>query len=293
MMQLSRSSKRLLWLVGLGLGLTIAAAPASALLTVDVKAQGGETVLSATVSEVPLHQFLTAVAVQAGFQLTDLSSSTHLVSVRYQRTPVDQALMQILQREGCSFLLIYQSRGTSNLKHVVVLGVQGAGGESSLSRQALGLTEDATAPDMIVPEDAELLTPETSVEQLLAWTTHRDPRMRTAALEALTLHPMDQRARGKLIDSVHEADPSVRTLAIGLLGPFLTQWSGAEDAVMTALSDVDPSVRQLALITIEEQSSARMAEALDIAARDSTSEIRMQAEELRQRTSATSPTATP
>jgi len=111
-------------------------------------------------------------------------------------------------------------------------------------------------------------------------TTHPDQRMRTAALEALTLHPEDERARRTLIAHLGDPDLHIRTAALGLLGPFVTQWPGAEDVVMTALGDPAPVVRQLALLTLSEASSPRALDALHRALHDEDMAVRDRAAEL-------------
>ncbi|HEV8714583.1 MAG TPA: hypothetical protein VGX03_17360 [Candidatus Binatia bacterium] len=103
--------------------------------------------------------------------------------------------------------------------------------------------------------------------------------MRTAALEALTLHPQDEQARRKLMNGIRDADPHIRSVVVGLLGPFVTQWLGAEEVIMGALNDPVPSVRQLALLMLWEASSSRIADALNIALHDNDAGIRVQAGE--------------
>jgi hypothetical protein len=240
-------------------------------VSISVTSDTGVDFLSVMAREVSLRFLLAEIATRAGFQLTELVPIERRVSVVYNRSPLDQALTRILQEEGLSFIFIYNGREFPKLKRVLLLGAH-AKGLSSPTAQSPALSdgrEDFTlsseGPDQIVPENAEVFDPDAPLEQLLEWTAHGDPRMRTAALEALTLHPQDEQARRKLMDGMKDSDPHIRSVVIGLLGPFVTQWLGAEEVVMEALTDPAPSVRRLARLVLWEASSSRIADALNLA----------------------------
>jgi HEAT repeat protein len=130
------------------------------------------------------------------------------------------------------------------------------------------------------PEGADAFDPDGPLESLLSLTAHPDPRMRTAALEALTRHTGDKRAHQTLIEHISDPDPHTRIVALGLLGPFVTQWPGAEEAVMAALQDPAPQVRQLALLTLSETAGFDASEPLHKALHDADPGVRTRAEEL-------------
>jgi hypothetical protein len=104
--------------------------------------------------------------------------------------------------------------------------------------------------------------------------------MRKAALEALTLHDGDEQARSTLMDGIRDPGPNIRLTVLGLLGPFVRQWSEAEEVVMTGLRDSMTSVRHLAFQIMWEASSPAMADALQLALLDEDPGIRARAEEL-------------
>ena len=69
--------------------------------------------------------------------------------------------------------------------------------------------------------------------------------------------------------------------ALGLLGPIITRWPGAEDVVMmTSLQDPVAEVRQLALLTMWEASSPGLAGALHWALLDRDPGVRARAKGL-------------
>jgi hypothetical protein len=230
--------------------------------------------LSLTVRDVSLHALLTELSSQAGFQFTELAPVERTVSVACHRAPLDQVLTQLLQDEALSFLFVYGGGGSTKLKHVIVLGAQ------PLAASGNGAPLPAEEPGPTIPEEAEAFNPDAPLEQLLEWTAHADPRIRTAALEALTLHPTDERARGALMGGMTDADPDIRSVVVGLLGPFVRQWPGAEDVAMVALGDAAPTVRRLALLALWEASSPRLTEALNLLLSDHDLEIRAHAQEL-------------
>ena len=60
-----------------------------------------------------------------------------------------------------------------------------------------------------VPERADAFDPDGPLESLLSLTTHPDSRMRTAALEALTRHTGDKRARQTLMEHSQTLIPTL------------------------------------------------------------------------------------
>jgi hypothetical protein len=82
------------------------------------------------------------------------------------------------------------------------------------------------------------------------------------------------------MDHIRDPDPDIRLVVVGLLGPFMTQWPGAEDVVMTALRDPVATVRHLALQIMWEASSPAISEAIQLALRDEAAALRTRAEEL-------------
>jgi hypothetical protein len=218
---------------------------------------------------------MTEIAALAGFQFVELVPTERSVSVTLSNVPVDQALSRILYAEQLNFVLVYQDEESTKLRRVLVA--------ESRHRHVTPPKGGAETPEMeaepseVGVEDRKIFGPETPLEQILGWAVHPDPEIRTAALEALALHEANEQARVKLAESVNDSDASVRLFAIGLLGPFLVQWPQAQDVVMEALQDHEPSIRRLALVALWESSSARIGEALNLALRDHEPEIRDQA----------------
>jgi hypothetical protein len=268
----------------------VVAAPslASPLASVSVTTIDGAELLSVTAQKVSLWALFSEVARRVGFKVTGRGSTERLVSVEFSGIPLDQALRKLLAGEGFIFLYDQPSEGgPAKLRRVILLGSGSSAQESTnlkpeadLANQAL-MMPAAVEPAAILPDDAETFDPDGSLEDLLPGVAHQDPRMRTSALEALTLHDDDERARRALMERIADPDPHVRTVVVGLLGPFLTQWPGAEEVVLTAaLQDPAPGVRQLALLILSEASSSQTLEALHRARQDADLEVRARAEEL-------------
>ncbi|HEV8306843.1 MAG TPA: hypothetical protein VGW35_04190 [Methylomirabilota bacterium] len=259
----------------------------------------GDHLVSITAAGAPLRAVLAELARRAGFEVSEVTPVGRTVSVQFKRLPLDRALEQLLRGEN--FVLVYgrpAEGGPDRLRRVILLGsaIRGAGARSAEEPQAsapdlpAGLPtaegDEESAP--MLPDGAELFDPDGPIEQILALTAHRDPRMRTAALEALTLHAADERARQALMQHITDPDADVRSVVVGLLGAFLTEWPGAEDVVMGALRDPAASVRHLAIHTLWESSTPRAAEAIQLALQDEDPKIRAFAQELlRQRTEET------
>jgi hypothetical protein len=243
--------------------------------------------LSVTTRGVPLQALLSEVASRVGFEVTGMGSPERMVSTEFERLPLEQALRRILVGESSIFLYDQTGKGGApKLRRVIVLGSEPPLQSDASQRQNVApsvvadIAPASEEPDQVLPEDAEAFNPDAPLDQLLSWTSHQDPRMRTAALEALILHDEDDQARRVLMNHIQDSDPGIRSVVLGLLGPFVRQWSGAEDIVTTALQDAVPGVRQLALLTLWEASSSKLSDALHRALQDTDSGVRAQAEEL-------------
>ena len=256
--------------------------PAVAVATID-----GVAYLSVTARDVPLQGLLAEVAHQGGFTVTGRPSGERLTSVEILKAPLDRALRKLLSGENVIFLYDQPIEGRpAKLQRVILLGaLASAGGQTrsdpTVDRGGGGtMTPVAGEPASVVPDEAETFDPDGPVEYLLLLTDHQDPRMRTAALEALTLHEDDERARRTLMDHIADPDTNIRLLVVGLLGPFIMPWPGAEEVVMGALRDPVSAVRHLALQTLWEASSPARANALQLALHDEDAVLRARAEEL-------------
>jgi hypothetical protein len=235
---------------------------------VSVSSADGIVFLSVRAQAAPLRDLLFEVARLAGFRIDERVPPGRTISVEFKGLPLDLALKRLLSAEDFIFVYDPSSEGNSaKLRWVILLGPA-----SSLQ----GGTETAQA----APKDIRAFDPDAPLEQLLPLTDHQDPEMRRAALEALTLHEGDERARWKLMDQIRDPDPNIRSAVVGLLGPFVKQWPGAEDVIMTALRDPDPGVRRLALHTMWEASSPKSSEALQLGLLDADPGVRARAEEL-------------
>lgn len=255
--------------------------------TVSVASEDGVVLLSIRAEAEPLGVLLSEVARRAGFEVTEVVPADQTVSVEFRRLPLPLALERLLS--GLSFMAVYApaaTEGAGKLERVMLLGSRAVGEPVAVERPPLAASDggDLVAaseqPPHVVPDGAEAFWPDAPIEQLLRLTVHHDTRMRVAALEALTLHGDDERARQTLIDGVLDPDPNIRSVALGLLGPFVNQWPGAEDAVMMALRDPVAWMRQLALRTMWEVSRLRASDSLHLALRDGDAGVRALAHEL-------------
>ena len=206
-----------------------AASPALPAAFVSVSSADGIVFLSVRAQAVPLRALLFEAARLVGFQIDERVPPGRTISVEFKGLPLDLALKRLLSAEDFIFVYDPPSEGNSTkLRWVILLGPA-----SSLQGGAIAETAQAA------PKDIRAFDPDAPLEQLLPLTDHHDPEMRRAALEALTLHEGDEQARWKLMDQIRDPDPNIRSAVVGLLGPFVTQWPGAEDVIMTALRDPD------------------------------------------------------
>lgn len=268
-------------------GVAAAPSPVEPPPPVSVASEGGEVLVSVSVEGVALGALLSEVARRVGFDLIEVLPVEKMVSAGFLRLPLREALDQLLS--GVSFVLVYEpgaSGEAGKLERVIVLGPRGEGAQvlapapSAEPSDGGDLVPPSEEPPRVGPVDAEAFSPDAPLERLLPLTAHHDARMRVVALEALTLHGGDDRARRVLMDGVLDPDPNIRSVAVGLLGPFVTEWPGAEEAVMIALRDPAASIRLLALQTMWEASSPRVSAALDIALGDKDPGVRALAREL-------------
>jgi hypothetical protein len=271
--------------------------PASS-LAVSLAVEGEDDFVSVTARNVPLRTVLTEIATRAGFQLTEMLPVTQTVSVVCRRAPLDVALRELLQGEGASFMFVYHSPAPQRLHQVVVLRVDPTAKERFLSHSMVWSPQPQAAacvrltaeraqerPELETPveADGQSFEADTSLEALLASATSADVQAQTSALEALaSLYATEARARQTVMAGMRDPDPYVRSLLVGTLGPVLTQWPGAEELLMGALSDTEPEVRRRALSVLWDKAKPRSNEVLNIALYDTDPEIRRQAKELLQ-----------
>lgn len=286
--------------VGPTLAASTASCPSVPGASVSVASHDGVARLSATASGVSRRALISAVACLAGFQITGMALTERTVSIEFAQLPLDRALKRLLSGENVIFLYDQPAeRRPAQLRRVVLLGPSTPQQGDVIAQPAVGLADEsvvvpaAEEPPRVVPEDAQAFDPDGPLEQLLPLTDHRDPRMRKAALEGLTLHDADEQARRTLMGHIGDPDPNIRLVVVSLLGPFVTQWPGAEDVVMGALRDSVSSVRRLALQIIGEASSPALADALQLALQDEDAGIRAHAEELLRDTSSGGSSASP
>ena len=267
---------------------TAAAGPPGPAASVVVTREDGIALLSVTAREVSIRALLADVARVAGFRIEGAPPIERAVSVKFERWPLDQALKRLLKWESFVFLLgdAPGAGGSPTTGRLILIA-------SNPSRQTLSVEVSAPAePGKLIavpgaelagaatPEDAQAFNPDGPLEQLLPLVAHRDRDIRTAALEALTVHNEDPRARQLLMDQMSDPDPAIRWLALGLLTPYMAQWPGAEDVVLRAVLDPAQSIRRSALQALVETSSSRGAEAIRLARLDQDAEVRALAEEL-------------
>jgi hypothetical protein len=255
--------------------------------TVSLASEDGQVLLSVRAEAEPLGVLLSEVARLASFEVVEVSPAEETVSEEFSCLPLPLALDRLLS--GTNFVAVYEhtaTGGTGKLERIIVLGsrapAERVAAVSPFIPAADGgdLLPVSEEPPHVVPDGAEALRPDATVEQLLRLAADRDPRMRVVALEALTLHGEDERARRTLVEGTLDPDLNIRSVALGLLGPFVGQWVGAEDAVMVALSDPVALVRQLALRTMWEASRPRASDALHSALQDRDAGVRALAHEL-------------
>jgi hypothetical protein len=270
-------------------------------LAVSVAFESEGDFLSVSARAVPLHTFLMAIAAQAGFQLTELIPIERAVSVICRKVPLDVALRQLLQEERASFMFVYRNRPPQRLQQVMLLrandGEQARFHGQSVFRSpprdegacvrltAEGVEEQNNPRGSmeITVDDMPTFGADTPLEQILALTTSTNEQLRTAALEALgALHPTDERARRKIIEGLGASDVYVRSLSVGMLNVNWAQWPGAEELMMAALQDTEPTVRRHALQVLWEKARPRIDEVLNIALQDNDAGIREQAKEFLQ-----------
>ncbi len=231
-------------------------------LSVSIAVEGGDDFLSVTARNVPLRTLLAEIAARADFQLTELLPVTQPLSVVCRRAPLDVALKQLLQDEGASFMFVYHPHSPQRLQQVVVLRADTAG-KGRFRRHSLGWSPQPAAaacvrltaeraqerhePEARVEADVPFFEADTSLDALLASTTSADVHVQTAALEALaSLYATEARAQQAVMAGLRDPDPYVRSLTIGTLSLVLTQWPGAEELLMGALSAAEPEVRRRA-----------------------------------------------
>ncbi len=251
--------------------------PSAPVPAVSVVTTERAELLSVTTQAAPLSVLLAEIAYRAGFTISGTISTERLVSIEFIAAPLEQALGSLLRDENFIFLFYQPEGGPEKLQQVIFLGS---------GQRAASFTDE---PPRVAPEGADAFDPDGPLESLLSLTAHPDSRMRTAALEALTRHSGDERARQTLMEHLADLDPYIRTVALGLLGPFVTQWSGAEEAVRAALQDPAPQVRQLALLTLAETAGLNAREALHEALHDADPGVRTRAAELLRDTTSENP----
>ena len=245
-------------------------APTSA-VSVAVAAHGGDVLVSVVARTAALSAVLSEVGRQAGIEIVMLGPAEPSISVEFPFLRVDRALERLLA--GGSFALVYDGTSTGRPRRIIVAASGPPRLAGTVGTSAVEPPEADDAP-RIVPEDTGILDAGASVEHFLAQAAHPDRRLRTAALQGLTLHEEDDRARRALMDHVTDADPYVRTVAIVTLGRFLAEWPGAEDHLVTALQDPVARVRALALHTLVQASSPRAPEAVTRALDDADAVVR-------------------
>jgi hypothetical protein len=267
----------LVTVVGWPLWMAASASSSSYAASVSLASQDGMELLSVEARAAPLQELLSEVARLAGFQIAGNVPIGRTVSVDFTRLPLDRALRRLLSGESFIFVHGQPTAGRSATLRLVILP------ETATSPQRDGSKVETLSevPTLGLAQDVQTFDPDGPLEALLLLTAHQDPMMRSAAIEALSLHYGDERARRALIENISDPDPNIRSLALGLLGPIITRWPGAEDIVMmTSLQDPVAEVRQLALLTMWEASSPGLTGALRRALLDRDPGVRTRAESL-------------
>lgn len=254
-------------------------------LDVAVTREAHGDLLSVNARQTPLGDVLAEVARRAGFELSAvLPLAGRRVSVSFDALSLEHALRRLLAGE--SFALVYRSTPAgARLSRVLLLGPHdgplGApepeGSASTLGRR---LDEDVDEAPRFLPEDAQAFDPDGPLEVLLVLARHPDYRMRARALEALSARPDDPRAWQTLLERARDPEPRVRNVVVGLLGPHLRRWPGAEEVVWSALRDIIAPVRGTALLALWEAASPRAGDALRLALGDADLAVRALAEAL-------------
>ena len=168
---------------------------------VSVSSADGIVFLSVKSQAAPLRALLFEAARLAGFRIDERVPPGRTISVEFKGLPLDLALKRLLSAEDFIFVYYPPSKGNSTKLRCVIL----LGPASSLQE---GLAETAQA----APKDIRAFDSDAPLEQLLPLTDHHDPEMRRAALEALTLHEGDERARWKLMDQIRDPEPPTSAL---------------------------------------------------------------------------------
>jgi len=236
--------------------------------------EDGTYLLSVTAKEVPLEALLLQVARLADFQIEGVPVTDRTVSIELDRWPLDRALRRLLQLE--SFVFVSSGLGDGGALRPGRLMLLGSG----RARDTMSPPETTPLAQAAPEVGFAAFNPDAPLGQLLPFIADKHGSVRTAALEALTGHAEDPLARRLLLEHISDPDPEVRSFALTLLAPYVAQWSGAEDVVLTAVLDRVPSIRQLALQVLVESSSSRGAEAMRLARMDPDAEVRAWADEL-------------
>lgn len=261
-------------ILGLLVAQLVATSPAFAVLPDALSVEREGTLVTIHARNASVRGILAELARAGSFEIVEVLPAEGSISVTVERQPLDRTIRRILASAGVSFVLLYDSASPPRLRRLLVLGVR----QEAVLHDEGEDSGETTSTDGVVRPDTT-----SPIEDLLELADHPDQRTRSGALEVLSNHPDDERARQTLVDKTTDPDPRVRSVALGTIGRNLVRWLGAEGSALRALYDPEPSVRLLALQLLWEAHAPRLSEALAIGASDGDAAIRSRAEELRRR----------
>ena len=160
--------------------------------------------------------------------------------------------------KGVSYALLYEGEDAEQPMSLYLLGCfrprsSGTPPIFSVVSDGLdGIVLMSPEPEVILTQEARTFNPEAPFEDMIAWLSHPDERMRLAALEAVSTHRDDARSWRMLGAMLKDPEPSLRRVAVTQLSELMDRWPDAEILLLGALDDPAPSVRHLARLMLEE-----------------------------------------
>lgn len=265
-----------------------APSPDSSAGKISVAYSRKSNVIHVEASDAALRELVEEMANQAGFRLLGHTPPDIMVSIR-KMNRLDLLLFELLDRGSLSFIFLYDNLKTGRLSEVVILGGDGPEGTSKILSAIIadrvpdsGESDPDDPGDESAPEVVRASPdPVNSVGNLLKMAESKDPMTRSAALATLVLYrEEDEAAAARIREALFDPDQLVRSTAVGLLGSFLADLPETGGALLLALSDASPEVRQQALLTLWEWQSPMVPNALLLAVRDENPQIRMWANDI-------------